>query len=309
MPLDPSWLDRRTELKRWGLLLTCFYTRAIHIEILEDMSTDSLIQALHCFMALRGPVKLIFSDNGTNFVGANHELNKQLDRTNDAMKIYLSQNEINFHFNSPDASHQNGVTERLIRSVRAVLNGMALTSSGRLDTKTLRTMFYEATNIVKSQPITATAVENPEDAIITPNLLLTMKSVPLVAPPPGRFSEAEIYSRKRWEASQHMAEEFWLAWRAEYMQHLMIRQKWANKERNVRRGDIVLVADSNLPRNDWRIGRVVEVYPGIEGLVRNVDVKLGNRHLDRHGKALSKPTVLRRSIQKLVILVKSATTP
>lgn len=179
--------DRHTELKRWGLLITCLYSRAIHIEILEDMMKDRLIQALRSFMALRGPVKMIICDNGTNFVGIKNTLKRELDLANQEMQQCLLENRIDIKFNSPDASHQGGATERLIRSVRAVLNGMGLKYKNRLDTKTLRTTFHEAACIVNSRPLTTTLVNDPKDNIISPNHLLTTKTAPLVPPPPGKF--------------------------------------------------------------------------------------------------------------------------
>ncbi|XP_067932907.1 uncharacterized protein [Watersipora subatra] len=91
--------DKRTALKRWRLLITCLYSRAVHIEVLDDMSADTLIQALRCFMALRGPVQTIYCDNGTNFVGAKNEIEKQLEITSKETKQYLLENRIHFKFN------------------------------------------------------------------------------------------------------------------------------------------------------------------------------------------------------------------
>ena len=86
--------DRRSEVKRWGLMITCFYSRAVHIELLEDMSTDGLIQALRSFMALRGPVKSMTVDNGTNFVGMKNVLDKEGNLSDANSKGYLEQNRI-----------------------------------------------------------------------------------------------------------------------------------------------------------------------------------------------------------------------
>ncbi|XP_067950396.1 uncharacterized protein [Watersipora subatra] len=241
--------DRRTELKRRGLLITCLYSRAIHVEILEDMSSDSIIQALRCFMALRGPVQVIHCDNGTNFVSANNEMKKKLETASVEMKHYLLQNRIHFKFNTPSASHQGGAAERMIRSVRAVLNSMAMKLKNRLDTKTLRTFFYEAGNI-NNRPLATTSTDNPEDNVITPNHILTMKNKLLLAPPPGHFSDDDLYSSRRWKAAQLAAEDFWKAWRTEYLQSITIRQKWRNAKENVKDGDVVLIKDENAARSD-----------------------------------------------------------
>ena len=66
--------NRRTDIKRYGAIFTCLTTRAVHIEMAYDLTTDAFIHSLRKFMAIRGPVRLIRCDNGTNFVGANQEL-------------------------------------------------------------------------------------------------------------------------------------------------------------------------------------------------------------------------------------------
>ena len=297
--------DRRTELKRWGFMITCLYSRAVHIELLEDMSTDTFIQALRCFMAVRRPVNTIICDNGTNIVGAKNELEKELDQAEPSLMEYLLQTRIDFKFNSPNASQQGGVTERMIRSVKAVLNGMARKHRNRMDKKTLRTGFNEAVNIVNNRPLTAAFINNPEDNIITPNQLLTMKDKTVRAPPPGKFHREDMYGKSRWKASQQWAEEFWSAWKSDYLQVIMVRQKWQMEKENIKVGDVVIVKDDSIARGDWRIGVVTEARGETDGLVRNVEVRLGNRNLDKKEKILREPTVFRRPIQKVVVLVKA----
>ena len=70
--------------KRYGVLFTCLATRAVHLEIAGDMSTDSFIIALRQFVSRWGSIDIIRSDNGTNFIGAERELRnalKELDQT------------------------------------------------------------------------------------------------------------------------------------------------------------------------------------------------------------------------------------
>jgi hypothetical protein len=295
--------DRRTELKRWGLLFTCLYSRAVHIELLEDLSTDAFINALRSFVAIRGPVQILFSDQGTNFMGAKNEFRKQLNMaTDEKLKAYLVNSMIEFRTNSPEASHQGGTWERMIRSVRAVLNSMAAKYKWRLDTQTLRTAFLEAAAIINSRPLTATDINNPEETIITPNHLLTMKSKQLCAPPPGKFENNELYGRARWKIAQRLAEEFWVAWKSEYFRHLTIRPKWNQASQNVKKGDIILLKDDDVPRNIWKLGVVEETEAGKDGLVRNVLVRLANCNLDQNGRPLSAPSLLKRPIQKLVVV-------
>ena len=68
----------RKEYKRYGLIFTCLSSRAVHIEMLEDLTTDMFINALRCFISLRGAIRQLHCDCGTNFVGARNELKEAL---------------------------------------------------------------------------------------------------------------------------------------------------------------------------------------------------------------------------------------
>ncbi|CAB4017298.1 PREDICTED: uncharacterized protein LOC107344993 [Paramuricea clavata] len=96
--------------KRWAVIFTCLSTRAIHIELIESMDASSFINALRRFMAIRGPVQQIRSDCGTNFKGAQNELESALKETDQKIvETYLNSPECEWIFNSPHASHRGGV--------------------------------------------------------------------------------------------------------------------------------------------------------------------------------------------------------
>lgn len=116
----------RKENKKYGLIFTCLSLRAIHIEILDNLTTDALLNTLRCFIAIRGGARQIRSDQGTNFVGEKNEL------TN-------AEKHCNFVMNVPDTSHMGGVWERQIRTVRSILSWVLSKSAGRLDDASLRT--------------------------------------------------------------------------------------------------------------------------------------------------------------------------
>ena len=135
--------EGRKEYKRYGLLFTCMASRAVHIEILEDMTTDAFINALRCFIALRGAVKQLRSEQGSNFIAAQHELNNALNEVkNENIKAFLAEQGCNFLMNVPHASHMGGVRERQIRTTRSVLNTILHQFAGRLDSASLRTFYY-----------------------------------------------------------------------------------------------------------------------------------------------------------------------
>ncbi|XP_046571990.1 uncharacterized protein LOC124280147 [Haliotis rubra] len=111
--------EGRKQMKRYGALFTCLASRAIHIETANSLDTDSFIHALRRFIARRGPVKEIWCDNGTNFIGAARELKEALaELDQNSIHSHLLQANIDWKFNPPSASHMGGVWERMIGSVR-----------------------------------------------------------------------------------------------------------------------------------------------------------------------------------------------
>ncbi len=112
----------RSLLKRYGVLFTCLTSRAVHLEVAHTLNTDSCINAVQRFVCRRGPVSSLMSDNGTNFTGANKELKQSLAALNNGkIQGALIQDGIKWSFNTPAASHQGGIWERLIRSVKQAL--------------------------------------------------------------------------------------------------------------------------------------------------------------------------------------------
>ncbi|XP_054868653.1 uncharacterized protein LOC129349462 [Amphiprion ocellaris] len=100
--------DGRKELKRYGLLFTCMCSRSIHIEMLEDLTSDAFINALRCFISIRGHVRQIRCDQGTNFIGAKGEF---LNAMKDFDKEQLKQYGCKFVLNTPSSSHMGGVCQ------------------------------------------------------------------------------------------------------------------------------------------------------------------------------------------------------
>ena len=183
--------EGRKELKRWGLIFTCLSSRAIHLETLNSMTTDSFLNALRRFISRRGKVHELRCDQGTNFVGAKNELAsafKELDTT--PLKEYLSSQDcdwIDFNLNTPHASHMGGIWERQIRTTRSVLSSLLLDHGTQLDDEALQTLMTETESIVNSRPLTVENLLDPlAPELLTPNNLLTLKTQ-VMLPPPGKF--------------------------------------------------------------------------------------------------------------------------
>lgn len=289
--------ERRKELKYYGLLFTCMASRAVHVEILTDLSTDSFLNAFRCLVALRGPVKRLYSDRGTNFVGARRELEQAFNEMEEPLRKTLLEHQCEFIFNTPSASHMGGVWERQIRTIRNVLHGILTLTRPTLDYRTLRTLLYETAAVVNSRPLAIEGISDPHGpTAITPNQLLTQKTNVILAPP-GDFTDVDLYSRKQWRRVQYLTNLFWKRWRNEYLMKQQVRQKWIRPSKNVGVGDVVLLEDSNYVRGEWRLARVTDVHPGEDGLVRRVTLRVGD---GSPGKA---STFLERPLTKIRLLV------
>nr|XP_021322660.1 uncharacterized protein LOC108179640 [Danio rerio] len=294
--------EGRKELKRYGLLFTCLCSRAVHIETLDDLTTDAFINALRVFVAIRGPVRQIRCDQGTNFMGARREFSDLL-RGMDQERVRAIGCE--FVVNVPSASHMGGVWERQIRTIRSILNAMLDGSACRLDSTTLRTFLYETMAIINSRPLSVEHLHDPTGPEpLTPNHILTMKSS-VIVPPPGNFDKQDLYLRKRWKRVQFLANEFWQRWKREYLLNLQLRQKWQRTSRNSQVNDIVILQDESAQRNEWKLARVVETYSSADGIVRKLKLLLSDTTLVK-GKPHSRSVYLERPVHKVVTLIEAS---
>ena len=101
---------RRTTEKKWGFLFTCLTTRAVHVEIVTSMDTSSCVMRVERFVSRRGTPAMIWSDNGTNFIGAEKELRESIEKWNVVnIAAELARKGIKWRFNPPSAPHQDGI--------------------------------------------------------------------------------------------------------------------------------------------------------------------------------------------------------
>ena len=132
---------RRTTEKKWGFLFTCLTTRAVYVEVVPFMNTSSFVMGVERFVSRRGTPAMIWSDNGTKFIGAEKELRECMRKWNTLnIAIELAHKGIKWSFNPPSAPHQGGIWERLVRSFRRVL--YTILGTLRLTDEVLNTTFF-----------------------------------------------------------------------------------------------------------------------------------------------------------------------
>ena len=283
----------RSRVKKYGVLFTCLATRAVHIEVADSMSTDSFICALRRFVSRRGDVRVLRSDRGTNFTGADRELRdevRKLREKNDRIQRAALDMKIDWKFNPPHASHFGGAWERQIRTVRKILNAL-LTEQAFTD-ETLHTLLCEVECIMNNRPLTPVSADHRDELPLTPNHLLHLRCIHL--PSSDTPGDGDLAGRRHWKQAAYLADQFWRRWRREYLPLLQERAgRCTRSTTNLKPGDIVLLVDDTVPRGTWPLGRVEAARRGSDGRVRSVHVRV-------------RGTTYERPVNKVVKIVEQA---
>jgi len=267
----------RRKVKRYGCIFTCFATRAVHLEVCHSLSTDSFLCALLRFIYCRGhSTKEIWSDQGTNFVGADNEISRCV-RDLDESRIVncMSRRGIIWRYSPARSPHQSGVWEVLIRETKVLLksvyNGVAYRT---LNEEEFLTFIKEIENILNCRPLTPLSDDPNDFSYLSPMSILNLCLDPSL--PLGVFVKSDGL-RKSWRTAQLMADSFWNDWRLFYLPLLQKRHKWTGLKPNLTVGDMVLLKDSHLARNQWSRARITKVFPDKDGVVRRVELMLPDR--------------------------------
>jgi hypothetical protein len=281
--------------KRWAILFTCLVSRAIHIEVVEDMSGSAFVNALRRFIAIRGNVSELRSDRGTNFIAAANMLKFNVVNVEvDPVKKFLYENRVKWTFNPPHSSHMGGAWERLIGTSRRILDSMLSESSLKnLTHDVLVTLMAEVAAIVNNRPIVPVSTDPENPFILSPSTLLTHKT----GQEPDFMVECDVKDmyKAEWKRVQVLAETFWRRWRQEYLMTLQTRRKWTTVQTDVKKGDVVLLKDINVCRNGWPMAIVEDSLLSADSRVRKVVIRVVN-----DGKA----TIYTRPITDLIVLVR-----
>nr|XP_044248645.1 uncharacterized protein LOC108069676 [Drosophila takahashii] len=268
-------IDGRKSLKRWGMISTCLTMRAIHIEIVNSLSTDSCLMGLRNFIARRGLPHEIYSDNGTNFRGADSFLQEVQFIDESKMHHHLAQLGIEWKFNPPAAPHMGGAWERMVRSIKTVL--YKISPHQKFSDESLRTAMLEIELTVNSRPLTFVSLDHDDQEALTPNHFLLGSSNGTKP-----FCDPERINY-RWclRQSEQFANQFWTRWVTEILPTITRRSKWHEKVKPIDVGDLVIIVDETQRRNTWLKGRVIEVTRASDGQVRRAKVQTRDGFLVR----------------------------
>ncbi|XP_055585414.1 uncharacterized protein LOC129738255 [Uranotaenia lowii] len=269
-------VGRRSE-KRWICLFTCMVVRAIHLEVVHTLNTESCLMAIRRFIGRRGPPLEFLSDNGTNFKGASRELKNELHSINLDCANAITTAQTGWRFNPPATPHMGGAWERLVRSVKDAL--FVLDDGKKLTDEILVTSIVEAEDMINSRPLTVVSSDIAEELSLSPNHFLRGASPNESGTIPHFPSEAETL-RNSFQRSQQLAYNMWKRWIREYVPTLNQRTKWFGESDPLKVGDLVYVVDGG-NRKLWIRGIVDELIMAGDGRIRQAWVKTNSGRLKR----------------------------
>ena len=196
-------------------------------------------------------------------VGAENEFRLMLEGwTKSQLKEFCADRGMKWQFTTPTAPQQSGCSEAMMKTVKKALKkaigDMVLTPFE------LYTCLLEVTNLVNQRP-NGRIPNNPDDgAYLCPNDILLVRASSTV--PQGPFRQTKN-PRHRFEFCQKIADSFWTKWAQDVLPRLVPRKKWHTQRRNVVVNAFVIVADANPVCEKWSAGRVLQVFPGEDGIV------------------------------------------
>ena len=219
-----------------NLVLVCFATWAIHLDLVSDLTAASFLAAFRRFVGKRGICLHFYSDNAITFRGADAELKEMFKRSS---KFYteaaslLANDGTDWTFIPPHASHYGGLGE-----------------AGEKSTK------HHLKRVIGKHTLTFEEFSTLLDQI---EAYLNSRSLE------NRLN--------RFQLLQRMLNKFWKRWSLEYLHHLQERNKCRDPKENFAIGQLVLVKDDRYPPSKWPLGRVREAHHGPDGLVRIASVE------------------------------------
>ncbi|XP_055910446.1 uncharacterized protein LOC129944807 [Eupeodes corollae] len=279
----------RGTVKRFGMIFTCLSFRAVHIEVLNDLSMDQCYMAVRRFLIIRVVTKFIYSDNGLNLIGTKNRLDKDVKEMEAALGEYCAKYEgILWRFIPAYSPWMGGAWERLIKSIKSSIEFTLRGVTPREDV--LLNALYEAQGQINRRPLTHIPVDPEDPRPLTPNSIL-FGDADRNLTAPGVFTGKDQWSKLYSRRAQHLMRELTRRWYTEYLPELTRRSKWYTKTKPVEIGSIVLVIEPGEVRSAWRLGRVTNVFPGPDGVVRIADVRLPNGNI-----------LVKRSVGRLAVL-------
>lgn len=256
-------------VKSYICLFTCFVTRAIHLELVSDLTSDAYLLALKRFISRRGKPAEIFSDNGKNFVGLKNEFAMFLSKLSGDIKDYALTENIKFHMSPPYASHFGGIWESGVKSCKHHLRRVI--GNAHLTFEEFSTVLTQIEAVLNSRPLTPMSTDPHDFLPLSPAHFLVGR--PLTAPVCADLINVPVHSLTRYHRVEQIRQHFWVRWSKEYVSELQARSKWRFRTDDLKENTLVIIKEDHTPPLKWNLGRILKTYPGKDGVSRVADIR------------------------------------
>lgn len=269
----PLFVKGKTGMdKVYVALFTCCTTRAVHLELVQDLTAATFLRCLRRFASRRGTPQILVSDNAKTFKAADKILTKIFKSVD--VKSSLSKKGIEWRFNLERAPWWGGFFERLIGLVKTCLRKVL--GQARLNFDELVTVLVEVEATLNSRPLTYED-EEVSTEVLTPSHLIYGRQINSL---PGEQRDSiedsdKLNSVTRFNYITKVLEHFWNRWRTEYLTNLREFHKTGTPDAKcvlVKQGDVVIVFERGRKRGEWKTGVVQEEIKGKDGVLRGAKV-------------------------------------
>lgn len=269
----------KTMVKIYVAVFICMATRAIHLQIVENLSTAAFIDAYQQMAARRGHCLSITSDNAKCFVGAKRKFDEVLKvfEQSSTHRMFATRG-IEWKFIMPRSPSQGGSHEAAVKLFKHHLK--RCTKEASLSVTEFSSLSTRIEGCLNSRPLVTLRDDATDDLVLTPAHFLIHGPYENAAVE-GPESSESMSLGNRWRRLKMLHIHFWRRWRQDYLNSIINRNKWKSVEPNVAVGDVVLMQMDNVPPNQWPIGIIVGTHPGADGLVRNVTIKHNGKTFQR----------------------------
>lgn len=279
--------------KGYGCIFVCMVTRAVHLEAVTDLTAKAFIASFRRFTARRGHCQDLWSDNGTNFVGADREMSDMFNGAKSCIPNEIAEllvlERTTWHYIPPHSGNFGGLWEAGVRSTKTHLR--KILGNTTLTYEELATVLAQVEACLNSRPISLIS-DDPNDPLpLTPGHFLVGEPLINIADIFDQDTDCNVQGLNRWRLTQKIVNNFWNRWYKEYLGSLNQRYKWNTKTKEPEIDNIVILKEDNMPPAKWLLGRIVQKHTGHDNITRVVTVKC-------------KSGVYKRPVSKICVITK-----
>ncbi|XP_074030835.1 uncharacterized protein [Leptinotarsa decemlineata] len=268
--------------KAYVCLFVCMSVKAVHMELVSSLSTLHFLQAFKRFLSRRGPCTTLYSDRGSNFIGAKKilsDLNGLINSKEyqNSLETELSYQGVLWKLNPAKAPHMGGLWESNVKSAKNHI--YRVIGEQLLTYEEFNTVLIQVEALLNSRPLCQLSTDCSAPQALTPAHFLTL--APLNSLPAENILPIKINRLDRFQLIDKMVQDFWKRWHLEYLHTLQIRRKWNDMSPNLEIGTLVVLKCDSSPPLHWPLAVIQEVHPGKDGIVRTVTLKTNRGMLVR----------------------------